>query len=888
MTDRRVGTEAGAATFTFLFTDIEGSTRLLTELGAAYSEVLRTHHEILREAIGAHDGVVERTEGDAFFALFPTAQGAVSAAVEAQRQFAAEPWLMDEPLKVRMGLHTGEASRVDDELVGLDIHRAARIAAVGWGGQILVSEASRQLLSGERADIELRDLGAHRLKDLDAPQHLYQVVCSGLREDFPALRSLDHLANNLPTELTGFIGRDREVRDVADLLATARVVTLTGPGGTGKTRLSIRTAAEVADRFSDGVFFVALAPIVDPDLVVPTIATTLGLSESANRPILDVVVDHLADKRALLVLDNFEQVLAAGPDIAKLVGDAPAVSVLVSSRAPLRIYGEHEYPVPPLPVPADAELDLDSLAMNEAVALFLARASAMQPGLQLTPENAPAIVAITRRLDGLPLAIELAAARVKLLPPTAIAERLDHALDLLGGGARDLPDRQRTLRGAIAWSWDLLEPASQALFARMSVFMGGASLAHIEAVCADDLPGDLFEALSDLVDHSLVKRHGDDRFFMLETIREYADERLSERDECDAVRRRHGDVFLDLLESSAPGLTGEAAVDVLHALVRDIDNLRAGIDRAVARADVRCALRLVGAGFRLWQMAGHLNEGAAVADRVLAMPGVDAHPRELGTAHETAGGIAYWRGDLPVAREHYQRALDRYREAGDVHDVARGLYNLGFGYWRDPERAVEHFNEALAVYETLGDEVGVARAHWGLGVANYWLHDYSAIQHHTEQCLDVFRTTGQAYDLTWALHMRGIAAYGLGRYDEAVPFFAEALQRLVAAGDVSGIDLVLADFALVAEAEGDDERSLRLWGAGERIAEESGSGLVAAQYDEFARPRRSDESVPPDRAAELREQGRRMNLEAAVSYALERVAEPDGGRQATEAGTPNG
>lgn len=864
--------DAGPTTLTFLFTDIEGSTRLIQQLGDVFDDVLRRHHAILEAAILGAGGSVERTEGDAFFAIFPTTDQALEAAVGAQRHLAAEDWPMVEPLRVRMGLHTGEAARVSGELVGIDIHRAARIAAAGWGEQILVSEAAKRLLSDGASEVSFRDLGAHELRDIAAPERIFQVVCTGLRDAFPALRTAGPAGHNLPTQLTAFVGREREVAELVTLLGEARLVTLTGPGGTGKTRLSLRVAEECLDRFPDGVIFVAMAHIADAELVLQTVARELGLAESPDRGALEVLSDHLAGRRALLVLDNLEQVLASGPDIAKLLAAAPSLSVLASSRAPLRVSGEREYPVPPLPLPdgVDPGADLGALEANPAVQLLLARASAVRPDIELTAETAGPVATITRRLEGLPLAIELAAARVRLLSLADIAARLEVSLDVLGGGARDLPDRQRTLRGAIAWSWDLLDELGQALLARLSVFRGGATYAHIDEVCSPDLPGEVLDGLSDLVDHSLVRRTDTDRFTMLETIREFADEQLSARDECDTVRACHGETYLRLLEDAAPRLTGPEAADLLRRLEPEHANLRAGLSRAVERGDTLVALRYVAAGFRLWQMRGHLSEASVDASRVLQMPGVAAFPRELALAHESAGGIAYWRGEFERVRDHYQRALELMREVGSDADVAHALYNLGFGFWNEPENGHEVFLEALAAYEALGDAVGVARSHWGLGVASFWLRRHEDVLFHMGECLDVFRAEGATYDLAWALHMRGFAAQQLGRYDEAAVFYGDALARFLDVDDLSGLYLTIADFALLAEGEEDDERSLRLWGGVDRLGEQTGTGLAQPQIDFFDRSRRSEDQLPVERVAALKAEGGALTTDQLVTYALER------------------
>ncbi|HEX2625522.1 MAG TPA: adenylate/guanylate cyclase domain-containing protein, partial [Candidatus Limnocylindrales bacterium] len=563
-----------AGTLTFLFSDIEGSTRLLDTLGReAYTAVLERHAAIMRAAMAAHGGREQNTEGDSFFVVFDGAGDALAAAIDAQRGLAAEAWPDDVELSVRMGLHTGEASESAAGLVGIDINRAARIAASAHGGQIVVSDAVRSLILPNLAEgVSLRGLGSHRLKDLREPQPLNQVVADGLRLEFPPLRSLDARPNNLPTQLTSFVGRDRELAEAGVLLAANRLVTMTGPGGTGKTRLSLQVAANAADDFPDGVFFAALETIRDKELVPSRLAAAIGIAEPAHRTSADVLLEWLGGKRVLFVLDNFEQVIDAGPIIAELLRAAPGLKVLATSRAPLHVSGEQEYPVPGLPTPPDysqltaieraqlpaAErlIDPATLTTYEAVRLFIARAAAVRPGFEVTNENAPAVAAICARLHGMPLAIELAAARVKLFSPDALLARLEHQLATLAAGSRDLPERQQTLRGAIAWSYDILDEPLRLLLDRLAVFAGDIELEAAEAVCgpAAELGVDVVDGLLSLANQSLlrtIENPDEPRFAMLETIREFSKEMLDGRGECAELERRHGAWYLDFATRGA-------------------------------------------------------------------------------------------------------------------------------------------------------------------------------------------------------------------------------------------------------------------------------------------------------------------------------------------------
>ena len=502
--------ELPTGTVTFLFTDIEGSTKLLHELGDEYADVLAEHRRILREAFSAHDGVEVDTQGDAFFVAFPRATDAADAAAESQRALA------EGPVRVRMGIHTGEPIRTDEGYVGLDVHRAARIAAAGHGGQVLVSQTSRDLLDGH---VDLSDLGQHRLKDLTAAQRIFQLG----EGDFPPLKSLNR--TNLPVAANVLVGRDQELEELGALLSnSARLVTVTGTGGSGKTRLALQVAAELSDEYRDGVFFVPLAPVHEAELVVPTIEQAVSVRELAE----------LGSAEALLVLDNFEHLLAVAGDLSAFLAEAPAVKLLVTSRAPLRIAAEHEYALEPL-------------KEDEAVELFLRRARAVKREVTLDQS----VAEICRRLDGLPLALELAASRVKILDPPVLLERLDSRLALLTGGARDAPERQQTLRATIEWSYGLLEPALQLAFRRLSIFAGSFSLEAAEAVTETGL-----EDVASLVDWSLLKPSGEGRFFMLETIREYAAELLERDQDHDRLRDLHLGFFLALVEEAEPKVTG--------------------------------------------------------------------------------------------------------------------------------------------------------------------------------------------------------------------------------------------------------------------------------------------------------------------------------------------
>jgi len=875
-------------TVTFLFTDIEGSTRTLDRLGEDYPRVLEEHQRLLRDAFAARGGVEVSTEGDAFFVVFPSAPHAVAAAIEAQRALAAHQWPEAGEIRVRMGLHTGEAVFGADNYVGVDVHRAARIASTGHGGQVVVSASTEALVRPTSPEgITFRDLGDHRLKDLPRPERLFQVVAEGLPADFPPLRSMDVRPNNLPIQLTSFVGRRRELEAVQTAVRESRLLTLTGPGGTGKSRLSIQAAAALLPEFEDGAFFVALSPITDPALVVPSIAQALGLREaSSDRPPIEGVIDHLRGREMLLILDNVEQVLAAAGEVGQLLTATERVRVLATSREPLGIHGEREYPVPPLGLPDPQHLpSLDRLSQYESVALFIDRATAVKPGFTVTNENAPAIAEICARLDGLPLAIELAAARVKILDPQAMLSRLEHALTFLTRGARDVPTRQQTLRDAIAWSFDLLDDQERRLFARLSVFAGGFSLDAAEAVTDPDGAMDTLDGVASLTNKSLLRQMesepGEAAFFMLATIREFAAERLTEDPAGEEVRRRHASFFLALAERAAPELTGPDQVHWLDSLAARHNDLLAALSWAVGAGETEIALRLATAMWRFWQMRWNLREGLARITAALEMPGADGFPAERAAALEGAGGLAYWMGDLS-AGDLYGECLRIRRELGDRAGIAEAAYNLSFVgvFTRHREegaadRAMKLLDESLAIFEELGDEGGVARTLWAMGNLRYELGELEEGEPYVRRAVDMHRRLGDRFSLAWDLFMLGLLVQKRGRLNEVGPMFDESLTLLAEARDTSGIPLLLGGLASLAAGQGQGERAVLLAGAAAALESTYGGGLTRINEEVEQWEDRRRELIPDrDRYERLWAQGQAMSIEEAVATALGRETEP--------------
>jgi predicted ATPase/class 3 adenylate cyclase len=894
-----------SGTFTFLFSDIEGSTRLELRVGTArYGELRERHRQILREAFAANGGIEQGTQGDSFFVVFASARAAVSAAVTGQRALAGEPWPDNEPIRVRIGIHSGEAELAGDSLVGLDINRAARIATVGHGGQILLSDATRVLVQAHLPEgARLRDLGAYRLKDLLGPEHVVQVEAEGLASDFPPLRTPDARPNNLPTQLTTFVGRAAELEEATRLLATTHLLTLTGPGGTGKTRLSLQLASSVADGFPDGVFFVPLEPIRDPMLVPSRIASAVGVTESGARPISETLSDWLRDRRLLLVLDNFEQVAAAAPMISDLLRAAPELKIVVTSRAALRVSGEQEFPVPGLPTPPDltqlsgldrlqlpAEsraLDPVTLGQYASVRLFIERAVAVRPGFSVTNANAPAVAAISARLHGMPLAIELAAARIKLLSPEAILARLEHQLDVLAAGARDLPARQQTLRGAIAWSYDLLDEDARRLLDRLSVFAGSCDLEAAEAVCgpASEAGGELIDGLMALADQSLLKVEeaagGEPRFRLFDTIRDYAAEQLAERGETAAIQDRHRDWYLALAELAATEISGANQRRWLDRLELEHDDIRAVLDRAVARPDPAIAIRLGFAMWRFWQKHGHLAEARRRLLAMEAAPWSSDDPRLRARLAEALGGICWWQGDIAEMTARYREALDLWLALGDATEIANAYYNASFTYAvppaadggdSDPDGVgIGYIEEARRRYHELNDLRGEANALWALGNYHYFRNSHASGVGEFREALEMFRQTQDLTMEAWALHMLGSGLLRTGNSGEARQHIQHAIRHFHAAGDAAGLTLTLDDMSALAVAEGDLERAARLRGAARNLTTETGTGLATYVEDTFetgVRPGVRSHMGPTD-LERLGAEGAAMTLDEAVTYALE-------------------
>jgi predicted ATPase/class 3 adenylate cyclase len=869
--------ELPTGTVTFLFTDIEGSTRLLQELGSEYTRLQDQHASIIRTAVADGGGVVIRTEGDAFFAVFPSPSGALRSAVASQRELASFPWADGRRILVRMGLHTGEGTLGGDDYVGIDVNRAARIAATGHGGQVVISETTLALVAdGLPEGVAVRDLGTHRLKDIEHPEHLHDLVIQDLVSDFPTLRSLGSQRTNLPSPRTSFVGRSREIVEVGELLDSTRLLTLTGPGGTGKTRLALKVAWERVDRYRDGVYFVDLSPVTERALVIPEIARAVRVREVQGRDPAATLREHLRGRELLLVLDNLERLIPASPVVGTLLDAAPDLTVLATSRIPLRLSGEQEYPVSPLALPEHGEaIDVDRLRACESVQLFIERATAVRPGLRITDESAPTLLQIVSRLDGLPLALELAGSKMRVLGLDALAQRLERRLPLLTGGARDTPERQRTLEGTIEWSYELLEPDEKGLFARLSVFAGGWSLEAAEAVCGTDL--DVLEGLGSLVDDSLVRRielHGGGlRFTMLETIREFAAARLAaDEQERETLQGRHAEFFRDIAERAEPYLTGEEQATWLEILELESDNLRAALDRAERASDAlgtENGLRTASAIWRFWQQRGRMPEGRSILERLLAQPAAQRRDAVRARALAALGSIAYWQTDHERVPPLYREALEIAREVGDRRLLAQALLNLSFVQDFTPRGLEERtalLEESLAVSGD-GDLFLQGQIWTAFGYLRLFVGDKPGAAERIERALAVQRKSGDRFGLSESLSGLAGLAFDAGDIQEMRRRLGEATAIVAESSSPINLCTVLLPYARIANHEGRHRDAARLVGAYNRVEEDYDVHIPPVGVQFLGDPGEHARAELGDEAFELaRQEGFALSLEQVFAF----------------------
>ena len=898
--------ELPLGTVTFLFSDLEVSTRLWEEHPEAMHPALARHDAILREAVAAHDGHLVKGRGDGIHAVFATAHDALDAAVEGQLALTAESFGDTGPLRVRMGVHTCEAEYRDGDYFGSEVNRAARLMSVAHGGQVVVSLATSTLVRD--GSVELVDLGEHRLRDLTNLEHIFQLVAPGLARDFPPLRTLDVLPGNLPRQLTSFVGRDAEISSVADLVRSSSVVTLTGVGGVGKTRLALQVAADVVPDFRDGAWFAELAGVRDPDAVPDALVAMFGLQPRTGVSATDALVEFLAGKELLLVLDNCEHLLRAVAGLVdQVVRGSPDVRVLATSREGLNVAGERMLGVASLDVPAEAAA-LEAIEQCDAVKLFVERARAVKASFALDATNADAVAQVCRRLDGIALAIELAAARVAMLTPADIARRLDSRFRLLAGGQRTAVERHQTLRAAIDWSYELLGDTERLLLSRLSVFTGGFSLEAAEAVTTGDAidTDDVFELLAALVAQSLVEADTegvDARYRLLETIRQYAQEHLDASGDGNRLRSAHAAYYARLAEAAVPRVLGSDGIEWERRLAREADNLRAALTWATDTDDVDAALGLLG----MWEAPYTLPDASfsTTIDAALALPGASDHPR-YPAALGIAGLLAWARGDLALGRRRSDEALVAEQHLGtdpnSVPWIIRANVAIAGGRSDEATEYIRHavtvarargeparFMQTLAVsaltHSLSGDSttavrdaeevVAVARdvanphiAGVALAMAAYALADTEP-QRALALVREALAFAGDIENnVVWSI--AGDLAARLGEQRDALDYFGHAVETLHWMGNRTVLGTILVRVAALL-ADRDPEAAALLLAAGDARAPEFGHSThhLAARDGTDAVV---ESAIHPERRRALRDEGMAMSDADVVACATAAIA----------------
>ena len=876
---RTDGGDASDGEITFLFTDIEGSTKLWESRPEAMRQALARHDTILRSAIERHGGRVFKTVGDAFCAAFPLAPSALTGALEAHVALLNEDWA-ETPIRVRMGLHTGPAEERDGDYFGPTLNRVARLMSIGHGHQTLLSQATYERLGNAvPKEAELIDKGMHRLKDLSAPEHVWQLQHPALPQEFAPLKSLDYLPTNLPNQVTSFIGREPEMAEVVGLLERSRLVTLTGSGGTGKTRLALQVAADLLDEYPDGIWFIELAPLSDPDLVPLTVAEVLRVRESPGEPIVQSIVESLQDKKVLLLPDNCEHLLDAAAHLTEaILRRCPRVKVLASSRETLGIAGETAFRLPSLSVPnPKLAQTAHSVSQYDAVRLFIDRAVLARSDFSVTHHNATALASLCHRLDGIPLAVELAAARVRAMPVEQIETRLDASFRLLTGGSRTALPRQQTLRALIDWSYELLKPPERVLLQRLSVFRGGWRLESAEAVCigGEIERWEVLDLLESLVGKSLVmydETGGIARYRLLETVRQYGRDRLAEAGEAIALPRRHSEHFQALVEEAYPKLRGPDQAEWFRRLDEESENVRATLEWSVAQADSPAGLRLASRLTRYWQTRSHFSEGRAWFSRALAAHDPTSQTVERADALQGAGTLAMNVGDYEPAGVYLSEALAIRRQLGNDTDISGTLNNLGSLalFERDFLASRRYLDESLLISRNAGDDRNTFIALNCLGNVADVMGDFEAARDHQIESIAISRKLGEHRGTAIGLFTLGLSVMKLGDLAEAKARLRESLTILQQLGDPNGTANVLEAIAGLSLRSGDAEHAAVLWGAASALREAIGSPLPAGDLDEreqeVAQARQAIGDAP---FAAAIARGRRMSESQATSFAME-------------------
>jgi predicted ATPase/class 3 adenylate cyclase len=911
-----------SSTITFLFTDIEGSTRLWQLYPHSMPAALARHHAILRQSIEANQGYVFQVVGDAFCAAFPDAIAGLSAALDAQKALLAEPWTDIQPIRVRIGMHTGSVEILEggglsgEYASGLTLSRVARLMSAGHGGQILLSLATQELVRDLLpSGVALRDMGLHRLKDLIRPEHIYQVVAPDLPQDFAPLKTLDSHPHNLPIQLTGFVGREREMEELKQLLAATRLLTLTGSGGAGKTRLALQVAADQSDAFTDGVWFVDLAPVSEPALAAQSIAAVLGVREEPQRPLLETLTHYLQDRELLLILDNCEHLVEACARIAdRLLRAAPKIKMIATSREGLQISGETTYRVPSLRVPDLQHLpSLEALTQYEAVRLFVDRAVAVLPSFQVDNKNAPAVAQICHQLDGIPLAIELAAARVRVLSVEQIARQLQDSFRLLSGGSRVALPRQQTLRALIDWSFDLLAEAERILWLRLAVFNGGWTVAAAEAVCGDEKldPLEIFDLLTRLADKSLVNVDASTeltRYGMLETIRQYCLEKLRAAEDEKNTRQRHLAYFLELAERADLKLITSAQQEGLAELDAELDNLRAALEWSLKENPVE-GLRLANRLGHFLKIRGNLTEGKNIFTQALqAAP--QAPQEAIAKGLRTQGLFLHTLGENMPAREVLQKSLDLSQAIGDgdgasnsatmlglvalftgEHAEAEQLFleSLDFEQKQNDRRGVSsilsnlavnaaargdfafaqgYIQESVVIIRELGDKIGLSYALNNLGYLAEVQGDFPAALRAYQECLALSRELNDKVVMGYVLNGMGHVKILQGEWAAAQGFYQESLETSRATGDRRCIAYCLEGLAKVALNLGQATRAVQLFAAGAALRDSTQTPLDQNELPEYERDMASAHAQLDEGAFGLAwSEGRALSADEAMGVA---------------------